>query len=160
MLKQSLTVKVQTKAAKEGRGVEVEIVASKVGHRVPTGFVDRHLVLLVDAVDADGRRVNLVDGAKLGATAGAWKDRAGFIFAKQLIGDRGRTPMPFWLPVSKTEDTRLRPERPDRRKFTFEAAAQRVTVQVWYRRFWPEVAAARGWTDNDLLVVEKTSAWK
>jgi hypothetical protein len=153
MLKKSLKLKVQTK----GRQVDVELVADSVGHRVPTGFVDRHLVLLVSASDAKGKPVDLTDGPRLPASAGKWKGAAGVLYAQQLIGESDRTPIPFWLHVTKTRDTRLRPERPDRQTFTFAEPARRVTVQVWYRRFWQDVADARGWTDNDLLVLEKTA---
>ncbi len=83
-----------------------------------------------------------------------WKDSPGVLVAKQLQGEANRTPIPFWLPVFKSEDTRLRPGRPERRTFLFEATAQQVTVQVWYRRFWQEVADARGWPDNDVLILE------
>jgi hypothetical protein len=155
MLKKSLKLKVETK----GRQVAVEVVAENVGHRVPTGFVDRNLILLVSASDAKGKRVDLIDGPRLPSSAGKWKGAAGTIYAKQLFGDSDRTPVPFWLHVEKTFDTRLRPEQPDRRTFEFAVGAQRVTVQVWYRRFWAAVADARGWTDDNLLVLEKAATW-
>src|SRR5262249_16657022 len=39
--------------ANAGR-VAVELRANGVGHRVPTGFVDRHLILVVDGLDETG----------------------------------------------------------------------------------------------------------
>lgn len=68
--------------------------------------------------------------------------------------------MPFWLPVLKTLDTRLQPEQLDRRTFVFADDAKQATVQVWYRRFWQEVADARGWTDNDVLVAQSKLTWQ
>jgi len=56
------------------------------------------------------------------------------------------------------KDTRLRPGVPDRRAFVFAAGASRITVQLLYRRFWQEVADARGWADNDLLIYSSTIA--
>lgn len=156
MLKKCLQIKVQLKPTAMGTQLDIEITATNVGHRVPTGFVDRQLILVVTAIDAKGTRVDLVDGPRLPASAGKWKDAAGFLYAKQLIGEGRKMPAPFWLPIERTVDTRLNPERPDRRAFVFPAAAQRVTVQLWYRRFWQEVADARGWRDNDLLVHEKS----
>jgi hypothetical protein len=84
----------------------------------------------------------------------------GVLYAKQFVGDKERAPTPFWLPVLKSEDTRLLPEQSDRRAFVFVAAAERVSVQLWYRRFWQEVADARGWTDNDVLVAESVLTWR
>ena len=77
------------------------------------------------------------------------------MYAKQLTGDGGHTPSPFWLHVAKVEDTRLEPDQPSRAAWTFPESALHVTVQLWYRRFWQEVADARGWADNDVLVLEK-----
>jgi hypothetical protein len=156
MLRQSLTVQLQTKSIRQGRQVEVEITAGRVGHRVPTGFVDRQLILVVHATDAKDQPVELLDGARLPASAGKWQGSPGMLYAKQLFGEGNRAPIPFWLPVVKSEDTRLIPEQPDRRQFLFPAATNRVTVQLWYRRFWQEVADMRGWSDNDLLVREQT----
>ncbi len=160
MLKKSLQMKVQPKIVAKGRQVEVEIVAQAVGHRVPTGFVDRHLVLVVTATDAKGARVELLDGPRLPASAGKWKGSPGTLYAKQLSGEGKRTPTPFWLPIEQAVDTRLSPEQPDQRTLVFAAGAERVTVQLWYRRFWQEVADGRGWNDNDSLVVEKIVTWQ
>lgn len=155
-LRQSVKANVQSKLIKGGRQIDVEMRAEGVGHRVPTGFPDRQLILVVTAVDAKGRRVEALDGSRLPKSAGKWSGFAGRLYAKQLVGEAGRSPIPFWLHVEKTEDTRLYPDQPDRRSFVFAGSARRVTVQVWYRRFWQEVADARGWTDNDILVVERT----
>lgn len=158
MLRKALQMRMRTQESPRGRQVEIEITAKGVGHRVPTGFVDRHLILVVNATDDAGKRIDLLDGPRLPTSAGKWSGSAGALFAKQLFDDRGRTPIPFWLPIDKVEDTRLFPERPERHAFLFPARATRVTAQVWYRRFWQEVADARGWTDNDLLIVEKLCA--
>ena len=154
MLASTLSLNVQRKATARGIEVRVEVVSSNVGHRVPTGFPDRQLVLVVDAFDADGNRVEPLEGPRLPASVGEWSALPGMLYAKQLTGERRRTPIPYWLPVFDMLDTRLHPNRPDRRAFVFPASVERVTVRLWYRRFWHEVAAARGWKDNDVLVAE------
>ncbi len=155
MLRQALKVQARVSA---GGKIDVEITAERVGHRVPTGFADRQLVLVVEARDGNGKRVDLVEGPQLPKSAGTWAGLPGVLYAKQLIGEKERAPTPFWLPVLKSADTRLWPEQPDRRVFVF-AAAERVRVQLWYRRFWQEVADARGWTDNDLLISRSELTW-
>jgi hypothetical protein len=134
--------------------VDIEVTALRVGHRLPTGFIDRQLILVVRAFDEKGRTVGLLQGETLPASTGKWSALPGALFAKQLVGEAARTPVPFWLPVERTNDTRLSPELPERRAFVFEHGIRHVVVQLWYRRFWQEVAAARGWTDNDSLIHE------
>lgn len=152
MLKKSLKLK----PSLTGRQVIVDVVADNVGHRVPTGFVDRHLILVVLAIDAKGAAIGLVEGPRLPASAGKWKGMPGVLYAKQLIGDKKRTPLAFWMPVFETVDTRLYPDRPDRQTLVFKNEPSHVTIQLWYRRFWQDVADARGWRDNDVLATEST----
>jgi hypothetical protein len=154
MLKKAISMTMTSKPDPGGRRVEVEINAQNVGHRVPTGFPDRQLILVVTASDKDGKPVDCVEGQRLPRSAGRLSGQAGSLFAKQLHGETGRTPIPYWLHVDKVVDTRLMPERPERREFLFPPTASRVEAKIWYRRFWQEVADQRGWTDNDVLVVE------
>ncbi len=155
MLRRALKLSVQSEPLADGWRIETTIDPQDVGHRVPTGFVDRHLVLRVQAWDAQGNLIAHADGPTLPASARPWQGQAGFLYAKRLVGTDGRTPIPFWLPVAEVIDTRLFPGRIDRRSFVFPATAKRAEVQLWHRRFWQEVADERGWTDHETLVAVK-----
>lgn len=155
MLRRSLHAQVRAARAGNGVTVVVELRAQGVGHRVPTGFPERHLILVVEAIDARGAAVAPIDGPRLPSSTGAWSGRAGWLYARQFVGFDGRSPVPFWRPIERVTDTRLRPEQPDRRRFTFGAATRRVRVRLWYRRFWDVVARSRGWSDNDHTILEQ-----
>ena len=55
MLKRCVTVDLSLRSGREGLQVDVEVRADQVGHRVPTGFADRNLLLVVEALDKDGQ---------------------------------------------------------------------------------------------------------
>jgi hypothetical protein len=152
MLRQALVLEL----AMDKGMVRVEITAKNVGHRVPTGFPDRHLILVIMAADMNGRPVELMSGPCLPTSAGSWSGQPGVLFAKQLFNENERV-LPFWLPVEKTIDTRLIPGMMARNTFVFGDRIDRVTAQVWYRRFWQQIADSRGWRDNDLLVAERNA---
>src|SRR5262249_47920456 len=65
MLQRALTLSVSTQP--KGNGVQIDVVlqADGAGHRVPPGFVDRHFVLLVEPLDAQGQRLPMRSGPKL-----------------------------------------------------------------------------------------------
>jgi hypothetical protein len=137
--------------------IEVEVLARDVGHRVPTGFVDRHLLLLVEGIDKDGQRLHPRTGPLLPATVG--KQLAGMpgrLYAKQLRSFDGRSPAPFWRADGAAVDTRLTPGQPDRTVFVFPAELDRLRLRLLYRRFWQEVAETKGWPDNEIAVIEQT----
>jgi hypothetical protein len=155
LLRRSLRLAVRL--VKEDRMVRalVEVRAEDVGHRVPTGFIDRNLVLVVAGLDGCGMSVPLVKGTQLPAAAGKdLKGQPGWLYAKLLDGPDENGPVPFWRQHGSMRDTRLVPGQPDRRSFFFPANVRHVRVQLIYRRFWPDVARAKGWPDNDIPVVE------
>jgi hypothetical protein len=129
------------------------------GHRVPTGFIDRHLLLVVEAQGRDGRPVPLITGPKLPALAGPeLEGRPGRLYARVLRDPEGRSPAPFWLAAPETPpDTRLVPGRVDEATFTFAADLDRLRLRlrVLYRRFWHEVVRTKGWPDADVVVLEQ-----
>jgi hypothetical protein len=151
MLRRCLTLDVET-----GRQtVVVRLVARGVGHRVPTGFIDRQLLLVVDAFDQAGRAVPLNRGSTLPAAAGpSLAGRPGHLYARLLKDETGRSPVPFWRALPDPVDTRLVPEQPDERRFLFAAPIDRVRVRVLHRRFWAETARSKGWPDSDLVVID------
>jgi hypothetical protein len=157
MLRRCLTLTPTAAPTPAGVRVDVEVRADNVGHRVPTGFVDRNLVLVVEGFDNLGKAVRLVEGSTLPDSAGReMAGRPGRLYAKQLKDDDGRTPVPFWAAHDESDDTRLFPARPDRQHFTFAPGAARFRVRLLYRRFWPVVAEGRGWPDNEVVVIDRT----
>jgi hypothetical protein len=154
MLRRCLKLDVDTRRHAGGLSVRVRLTACGVGHRVPTGFVDRQLLLVVDGLDRAGRPVPQVRGPTLPAATGNLASRAGYLYARLLHDEEGRSPVPFWRALPEATDTRLLPERTDERHFDFGPSAERVRVRVLHRRFWAETARAKRWPDRDLVVID------
>jgi len=156
MLRRSLAIKIATHMDPEGLEVAIDLRAHDVGHRVPTGFVDRNLLLVVEAFDAGGRLLRARAGAALPRSAG--KDFAGLsgkIYAKQLQAFEGNYLVPFWRARPDFFDTRLLPEQTDRIAFVFPNQIRRIRVRLIYRRFWPETAEEKKWPDNEIIITNR-----
>lgn len=154
MLTRSLRLDLTADRTKAGVEVHATLTADNVGHRVPTGFVDRHLLLLVQAFDTNGHAVLARMGPTLPQVAG--RDVAGQpgrLYAKQLRDFEGQSPAPFWRADPEPIDTRLRPRVPDVSRYVFPEAAVTVHVRVVYRRFWPQVAEIKGWPENEVEAI-------
>jgi hypothetical protein len=134
--------------------VTIDLTAHDVGHRVPTGFIDRHLILAVDAIDSNGG-ASLRDGAVLPETAGApLAGSPGKLFAKMLQDSDGHRPSPFWRPGRVAEDTRLEPDKPVQGKWVFARAGE-VRFRLLYRRTYHQVADEKRWPGNEIVIVDQ-----
>ncbi len=157
MLRGCLRVSVGLTRGPQGVRAEVAVRADGVGHRVPTGFIDRHLLLVAEGLGPDGRPVALKAGPLLPAVAGpGLAGRPGALYAKLLKDHEGRSPAPFWKADLDPVDTRLHPGREDKVTFDFAPWLERLRVRVIYRRFWQQVAREKGWPEEDLVIVERT----
>jgi hypothetical protein len=157
MLRQCLKMSVRIFPGPDGLSVEVTLVAEEVGHRVPTGFVDHHLLLVVQAFDRSGQPARPAQGDVLPALAG--KDLegvAGRLYGTVMHDFEGRSPTPFWHADSEYKDTRLVPGQGERVAFGFPAGVISVRVRLLHRRSWQELAAVKGWPDNEEVVAEQT----
>src|SRR5262249_46130031 len=120
MLRHAIHVSVIFDGDKAERRLGVEVRADDVGHRVPTGFADRHLLMIVEPLDAGGKRLAMQEGPRLPQAAGrSVEGLAGRLYAKLLKDASGNGPVPFWrADDGRTSDTRLVPGEPDRVDFT------------------------------------------
>jgi nitrate/TMAO reductase-like tetraheme cytochrome c subunit len=156
MLRGAVTL--SASARRDGGAVRaaVEVRADGAGHRLPTGFIDRHLLLVAEALDDDGKRLPLKDGPVLPPAAGKeLAGRAGKLYAKLLKDFDGHSPAPFWKADPDPLDTRLTPGEPDRLTFVFPGSAARLRLRLVYRRFWQQVADEKRWPDNEIVVAER-----
>jgi hypothetical protein len=156
MLRRCLNVKADATSAGEYVELRVRCQADQVGHRVPTGFVDRNLMVVVEAFGINQSAIIPTEGPKLLSLAGsAWQGKAGKIYAKRISDFNGKSPVPFWRARPEIEDNRLYPGQPDSMKWRFPAGAKRLRLSVIYRRFWPETGQPKGWPQNDIVVLEQ-----
>jgi hypothetical protein len=157
MLHDAVRLSAELRRGPEGLRATLRVAAEGAGHRVPTGFIDRHLLLAVEGLSADGRALPARAGPVLPAAAGPeLAGRPGRLYAKLLRDPDGHAPVPFWREGAEPTDTRLAPGQPDRAEFLFPREAVRVRTRLVYRRFWPEVVRSKRWPDRDLLIREQS----
>jgi hypothetical protein len=160
MLRQSLHVSVELTPNDTAVRAEVEVHVEGAGHRVPTGFIDRHLLLVVEGFQGD-TAAPLLAGPVLPELAGqGLSGRPGKLYAKILRDFEGDSPAPFWRANPALEDTRLSPGQAERTVFSFALPIERVRVRLLYRRFWPAVAETKGWPDDSVVILDRSFASK
>ncbi len=156
MLRACLRAAVDCRRQADGVRATVRLGTEGAGHRVPTGFIDRQLILVVEGEDAAGKLVSARAGPRLPSAVGKeLVGRAGKLYAKLLHDFDGHSPVPFWRADPEAVDTRLEPARADETAYDFPPQTVRVRVRVLYRRFWAETARAKGWPDEDVSVLQR-----
>lgn len=157
MLQNCLTVETEFQHQHDSIEFQVSVQATDVGHRVPTGFIDRHLILVVEALDDQEQHVTLIEGPTLPLAAGTLHQQPGHLFAKLLVDPSGTGPQPFWRAGMTTNDTRLMPDQAEHFTFRFPQETATIKTKLVYRPFWETVAQQKGWPTEDLSVFAKTT---
>lgn len=150
-------VRVSARVDRSARQVALAVVvaAENVGHMLPTGFIDRHLVLVVEPRTSEGEAMDVISGPILPRAVGAkLAGLPGHLFAK-LLTDANGSPAPFWRSGLKLADTRLAPGIPQIFRFELPGNAASVRVRLLYRRFWPEVTKSKDWPDDEVVIVDE-----
>ena len=65
MASKALEVKVTARRGKSGIEVNTVVITKDVGHKVPTGSSDKHLLLVVTVTDASGVHVGALKGPRV-----------------------------------------------------------------------------------------------
>lgn len=141
--------------------IEVNITNDKTGHHVPTDAPMRSMILVVEAYDADGNVLQLLDGSVNPDYAGDFAGVAGETYAKILRDDlTGEMPSAaIWRPVTIVEDNRIAAMATDTTSYTFavpDNTTVTVHVRLLFRRAFYDLANIKGWNDPDILMEETT----
>ena len=161
LMQNAVTMQSDASRLGEQLKVDVSITNDNTGHHVPTDAPIRSMMLVVEALDANGNPLDLVQGPILPAWTGNYNGKPGKAFAKVLRDDwTGETPTAaYWRPVTIVEDTRLPAMATDATSFVFDLASDQaaiVKVNLVYRRAFQALAQLKGWTDPDLIMAQQT----
>ena len=161
LMKYAVTMKDDLSHSGDQLSVNVSITNDKTGHDVPTDEPMRSVMLVVQALDANGKPLAMVQGPALPNWTGNYSGQPGKAFAKILRDDwTGETPTAaYWRPVTIVEDTRLAPFATDNSSYTFSLPAgsqAKVKVTLIFRRAFQSLAQQKGWNDPDIIMTTDT----
>ena len=156
MLQRCLRVTPRCRQEDQRVRLTLDVVAQDAGHRVPTGFIDRHLMLVVEARDDSGNAVTPISGPRLPDAAVDHAGKPGVLWAKRLFDEHDHSPVPFWRAGTRMEDNRLPPDVSQSFEFQWPRSIATVRVRLLYRRFWLSVANEKQWPDPTQVVLDET----
>ncbi len=161
LLQNTVTMTTDAKRAGGQIQVKVSITNDQAGHDVPTDVPIRSVILVVEALDANGNALALANGSINPAFSGNYGGLPGKTFAKVLRDElTGETPTAaFWRPVTIAVDNRIKAMATDTSNYMFTAAdAQAVTINVKlvYRRAFYKLMQEKGWNDPDIVMENST----
>jgi hypothetical protein len=160
-LKNAVTMTTTAQVSGGDLHVEIKIRNDKAGHHVPTDIPLRHLILVVQAADAAGNPLPLLDGPTLPDWTGNYAGQPGRGYAKILEDTlTGEAPtMSHWRPVLIKEDTRIPALATDISRYTFAAPTDSpaiIETKLIYRRAFQQLMEWKGWDDPDIVMAEET----
>jgi hypothetical protein len=170
-LEGTATLALETQRSGDGLRVTVRVTNSGAGHHIPTDSPLRNLILLVQAQDASGQPLALLDGPTIPAWGGAGDPAAGYyagqpgvLYAKVLADlYTGETPTAaYWRPVRLASDNRIPALATDETVYEFAAptdpGAVTVNARLYLRRAFIALMDSKGWDTPDMLMAQQTAS--
>jgi len=166
MIQGAATVSVEAKKEQGMIKVQVVVVNTRAGHKLPTDSPLRHLILMIEARDQGGKLLAQAEGPMLPEWGGAgdgpqdYAGKPGLIYAN-LLKDKTTNQVPsvsYWnttTPAWEDSDTRLPPYEKVRSDYSFVAPSRgtvTITARLIYRSAFIEIARQKGWQVQDSLV--------
>jgi hypothetical protein len=144
--------------------VKVTLTNDKTGHHVPTDSPLRHLILVINAEDANGQPLVQEDGPRLPDWCGVgdplegfYAGQPGMVYAKVLAEQWTNTSPTgaYWNPTYLVSDNRLAALSHDETNYSFVVRNQepvRIHARLLYRRAFIELAMQKEWLMPDILM--------
>jgi YVTN family beta-propeller protein len=156
------TLDLEVEVEQEGSELRVTVTVTNVGagHHVPTDHPGRHLLLVVEALDAQGSPLAQLGGPQIPDWGGSLAGRPGTGYAK-LLQDVASNEWPvvsYWKQALIRDDTRLPALASDQTTYSFETrdGTSVVRVRVLFRRLFEHLAERYGWDLGELIMAERT----
>ena len=153
------TVELDLDAARDGDAVSVQVTVTNTGagHHAPTDSPLRQILLIVIAIDEEGRTLALQSGPTLPDWAGDLADLPGVYFAKilQELWTEVTPTGAYWMPTRIVEDTRLSALATGTSAYVFEASNRtqiRVEARLVFRRAYYALMQQKGWNTPDIIM--------
>ena len=167
-LKTALALELEGEISDKKLTVTVYITNTNGGHWVPTGETMRSVMLLIKAIDSNGKTLKMINGGRLpewagkgNAGDGRYAGLPGEAFARILGDDQGNLHVPFWKATRVVSDTRIRPKKTVELKFEFaiEDSEDEPTAEasLIYRPVIRPLADIKNWDVKDITIA--TSVW-
>jgi hypothetical protein len=146
--------------------VKVTVANKRAGHKLPTDSPLRHLILVVEARDTNGKLLAQLEGPSIPDWGGAddqpggYAGQPGVIYANILMDtETGAIPaVEYWnptVPAWSGSDTRLPPLKDVPSNYSFLAPYRgevTVTARLFYRYAFLDLILQNGWPLQDVLV--------
>ncbi|MEM7131898.1 MAG: hypothetical protein AAF702_36625 [Chloroflexota bacterium] len=139
--------------------VTVNILNDQTGHHVPTGSPMRNMLLIIEAYDNEGTKLEQLSGSTLPEWAGSYAEMPGKGFAKilrdQLTGESPTVAQ--WRYLEVESDNRIPAMGMDSTQVAFALSTNqtaRVEVRLIFRRAFQQLAEWKGWRDPDIVMEE------
>jgi len=167
LLQNAVSMQVDAEMIDDQVHVRVEITNDKTGHHVPTDSPLRHMILLVDVIDDEGKPLPQIDGPTVPLWGGEGSPEDGYYaqspgtaYAKILqemwteISPTGA----YWNPTRILSDNRIPALESDITEYVFQtsqvAETWKVSATLIFRRAFIELMDQKGWDVPD-IVMEK-----
>ncbi|MCB9459757.1 MAG: hypothetical protein H6670_08910 [Anaerolineaceae bacterium] len=147
--------------------VTVDVSNSGAGHDIPTDNPLRNMILVINATDASGNTLALLDGPTIPDWGGVGDPAEGYyaglpgvLYAK-LLADAFTGEMPtyaYWRPTRLVSDNRIAALETDSTSYVFESPEGDITIEarLILRRAFIDLMDVKGWDTPDMLMESAT----
>jgi hypothetical protein len=169
LLQNSVTLTLEASTAADRLTAAVRITNDRAGHHVPTDSPLRQMILLVDARDAAGASLPLLEGPTIPPWGGVGDPTGGYYAGlpgtgyARILQELWTEVAPtgaYWNPTRVLSDNRIPALGSDLTRYGFDAsAAQRpiaVTARLLFRRAFIQLMDWKGWAVPDILMEEQS----
>ena len=170
MVRKAVTMRIKLHNKGSNFIVETYITNSGAGHAFPGGATLRNVILLVDAVDANGHILKHTGGkqellpplAGVGDTSRDFNNHIGAMFARPFVTKSGKVPAGGFNAAHVLFDTRIQPGDTAHRVFHFlkpKSGHGNVRVRLIYRWAFKPLVDKKGWKMDDIIIEDKSTSF-